>query len=197
MSRLNGKNYCNSQALCPCRIKFCHASEWCTFISLSYLVMCLRTLISVMHFGANFVVSSDSTLLSLASSTAAGKCIEQNICPQGSFGRSCQPTKYPVLTSKVHFKRKSFFPIEEICFYANVKNFFRMKSASCQFLIVVLCFATFRSVLAVLGIALDTQTSSQAQTSQAQTSQGQTGDISNSEKEGVTEKSKEESSVAS
>lgn len=54
-----------------------------------------------------------------------------------------------------------------------------------------------RSVLAVLGIALDTQTSSQAQTSQAQTSQGQTGDISNSEKEGVTEKSKEESSVAS
>lgn len=54
-----------------------------------------------------------------------------------------------------------------------------------------------RSVLAVLGIALDTQTSSQAQTSQAQTSQGQTGDISNSEKEAVTEKSKEESSVAS
>ncbi|KAL9426002.1 hypothetical protein AB3S75_032884 [Citrus x aurantiifolia] len=54
-----------------------------------------------------------------------------------------------------------------------------------------------RSVLSVLGIALDTQTSSQAQTSQAQTSQGQTGDISNSEKEGVTEKSKEESSVAS
>lgn len=54
-----------------------------------------------------------------------------------------------------------------------------------------------RSVLAVLGIALDTQTSSQAQTSQVQTSQGQTGDISNSEKEAVTEKSKEESSVAS
>lgn len=24
MSRLNGKNYCNSWALCPCRIKFCH-----------------------------------------------------------------------------------------------------------------------------------------------------------------------------
>lgn len=72
-----------------------------------------------------------------------------------------------------------------------------MKSTSCQFLIVVLCFATFRSVLAVLGIALDTQTSSQAQTSQVQTSQGQTGDISNSEKEAVTEKSKEESSVAS
>lgn len=49
-----------------------------------------------------------------------------------------------------------------------------------------------RSVLAVLGIALDTQTSSQAQTSQVQT-----GDISNSEKEAVMEKSKEESSVAS
>lgn len=50
----------------------------------------------------------------------------------------------------------------------------------------------FRSVLAVLGIASDSQTSSQAQTSQ-----GQTGDINNSEKETVTDKSKEESSSAS
>ncbi|KAJ0089238.1 hypothetical protein Patl1_31343 [Pistacia atlantica] len=49
-----------------------------------------------------------------------------------------------------------------------------------------------RSVLAVLGIASDSQTSSQAQTSQ-----GQTGDINNSEKETMTDKSKEESSSAS
>lgn len=99
-------------------------------------------------------------------------------------------------------KESHFFLIEEICFFVNNKIFFRMKSASCQFLIVVLPFSTFRSVLAVLGITLDTQTSSQAQTSQAQTSQaqtsqGQTGDISNSEKEAMMEKSKEESSVAS
>lgn len=49
----------------------------------------------------------------------------------------------------------------------------------------------FRSVLVVLGIASDSQTSSHAQTSQ-----GQTGDINNSEKETMTDKSKEESSCA-
>ncbi|XP_044496131.1 uncharacterized protein LOC123218660 isoform X2 [Mangifera indica] len=48
-----------------------------------------------------------------------------------------------------------------------------------------------RSVLVVLGIASDSQTSSHAQTSQ-----GQTGDINNSEKETMTDKSKEESSCA-
>ncbi|XVE97089.1 hypothetical protein REPUB_Repub02eG0280700 [Reevesia pubescens] len=46
-----------------------------------------------------------------------------------------------------------------------------------------------RSVLAVLGLAADSQPSSQAQTSQAQT-----GDTSNSEKDVVAEKSKESSS---
>lgn len=45
-----------------------------------------------------------------------------------------------------------------------------------------------RSILAVLGIASDSQTSSQAQTSQARA-----GDASNSDKEAVIEKSKESS----
>eukprot|EP00257_Ricinus_communis_P020865 XP_015580215.1 uncharacterized protein LOC8265046 isoform X1 [Ricinus communis] len=48
-----------------------------------------------------------------------------------------------------------------------------------------------RSILVVLGIAPEQQTSSQAQTSQAQT-----GDTSNSEKEVLTEKSKESSSAS-
>ena len=45
----------------------------------------------------------------------------------------------------------------------------------------------------VLGIAPEPQTSSQVQTGQA--SQAQTGDTSNSEKELLTEKSKESSSA--
>lgn len=45
----------------------------------------------------------------------------------------------------------------------------------------------FRSILVVLGIVSD---------SQAQTSRANTGDASNSDKEAVTEKSKEESSSA-
>ncbi|XVF08283.1 hypothetical protein REPUB_Repub06bG0213100 [Reevesia pubescens] len=48
-----------------------------------------------------------------------------------------------------------------------------------------------RSVLAVLGLAADSQSSSQAQTSQAHT-----GDTSNSEKDAVAEKSKESSSAS-
>ncbi|KAJ1396171.1 Symplekin/Pta1, N-terminal [Sesbania bispinosa] len=48
-----------------------------------------------------------------------------------------------------------------------------------------------RSVLVVLGIASDTQVSSQAQTSQTQT-----GETSNSDKETVTEKSKESSTAS-
>ncbi|KAK2656710.1 hypothetical protein Ddye_009762 [Dipteronia dyeriana] len=54
-----------------------------------------------------------------------------------------------------------------------------------------------RSALAVLGIPIDTQTSSQAQTSQAQTSQDQTGEVTDPDKEGMSEKPKEESSCAS
>lgn len=68
----------------------------------------------------------------------------------------------------------------------------------------------FRSVLVVLGlapesqtsnpaqtgVALDSQNSSQVQTSQAQTSQAQTGDTGNSDKEMVTEKSKESSGAS-
>lgn len=46
--------------------------------------------------------------------------------------------------------------------------------------------------MAVLGIALDSQPSSQAQASQ-----GQTGDTGNSEKEPAKEKPEEESSAAS
>lgn len=49
-----------------------------------------------------------------------------------------------------------------------------------------------RSVLAVLGVAVDTQASSQAQTSH-----GPTGEVTNSDKEGVADKPKEESSCAS
>ncbi|KAK1562008.1 hypothetical protein Q3G72_004851 [Acer saccharum] len=54
-----------------------------------------------------------------------------------------------------------------------------------------------RSALAVLGIPIDTQTSSQAQTGQAQTSQDQTGEVTDPDKEGMAEKPKEESSCAS
>lgn len=49
----------------------------------------------------------------------------------------------------------------------------------------------FRSVLAVLGLAPDSQSTSQAQSSQAHT-----GDTSNSEKDAVAEKSKESSSAS-
>lgn len=50
---------------------------------------------------------------------------------------------------------------------------------------------SFRSVLAVLGISPDSQTSSQAQTTQAPE-----GDTSNSDKEVIMEKTKESSSAS-
>lgn len=54
--------------------------------------------------------------------------------------------------------------------------------------ILILSFFFIRSILAVLGIASDSLSSSQAQTSQSQA-----GDTGNSDKEAVTEKSKESS----
>ena len=57
--------------------------------------------------------------------------------------------------------------------------------------VFLLGYAVSRSVLAVLGLSPDSQSSSQAQTSQAHT-----GDTSNSEKDALAEKSKESSSAS-
>lgn len=54
--------------------------------------------------------------------------------------------------------------------------------------ILIFWYFFIRSILVVLGIASDSLSSSQAQTSQSQA-----GDTGNSEKEAVTEKSKESS----
>lgn len=54
----------------------------------------------------------------------------------------------------------------------------------------------FRSVLVVLGIAPESQTSSQTQITQAQVGPGQTGDATNLDKEVVSEKDKESSNAS-